>query len=89
MNGNLLLKKFPHQSKHLAWLGVAPQLELGKEQLPIHADLKAAAGARDEAKALYLGFEILDQFCCQAHGPVGVVSNHAVFDANIHDLRFS
>ncbi len=60
------------------------QLQFGEEHLVVHTDFKAASHARDEGDALDLRFEILQQFSHQAHGPVSVVSNRAVFDPNVH-----
>ncbi len=63
---------------------MASKLQFGEEQLVIHGHFKAASHARDEGDALDLWFEILQQFRFQAHGPVCIVSNHAVFDPDVH-----
>jgi hypothetical protein len=63
---------------------VTTGLEFGVDQAIIHADLEAASQGRDEEDALDLRFEIFEQIVYQAHGPVGVVSNRAVFDADLH-----
>jgi hypothetical protein len=52
--------------------------------LIVDADLKLAARRRDESDALDLWLEILYQVSHQAHGPVGVVSNSAIFDLYFH-----
>jgi hypothetical protein len=74
----------PHQLDDLTGLGVAAGFQLGEEQAAIHKDLEAPPAARDQADALDLGLEIPDQVRRQAYGPVCVVSNHAVFNTDIH-----
>ena len=63
---------------------MTPCLELGIDQLVVHTDFKPASQGRYESNILDLRFEILEQFGYQAHGPVGVVSNRAVLDADFH-----
>jgi len=84
----LRAKGFPHQPDHFARLGMAVSFELRINQTIVHADLELAAVRRDQGDALYIGFEALEQFIRQAHGPVGVMSNSAIddFDACHNEL---
>ncbi len=75
---------FSHKPDDFARLGVAPQLQLGEDLLVVQEDLEAASRPGGQGEAFDLGLEILDQVGCQAHGPVGVVSDHAVFNADFH-----
>jgi len=63
---------------------MTPCLEFRINQLIIYADLELAAGGRDKADALDLWLEILQQIGNQAHGPVSVMSNCAIFDPYFH-----
>jgi hypothetical protein len=60
------------------------QLQLRKDELIIDGHLEPAAQGGQEADGLDLRFKILEQFSYQAHGPVSVVSNRTIFDANLH-----
>lgn len=55
-------------------------LEFGVYQLIVHSDLVPAPLRRDEHNILDLRLEILKQFLCQVHGPVGEVSDSAIND---------
>jgi hypothetical protein len=62
-------------------LGVAAQLLLREEQVPVHGDVKHSAGGGDEP---CLGVEFLAQLRRQTGGAGLVVSNDAVSDRDIH-----
>jgi len=57
-------------------------LELGEDQPAVDGHLELAAVRGDQREGLNLGFEGLDQFRCQANGPVGVVSDGTVDDVD-------
>jgi hypothetical protein len=76
----LLLNNLPHQTDHFARFGVTVVLELGIDQTIAYFDLKLASVRWDQGQAFELVLEFLEQFICQAHGPVGVVSYGAVDD---------
>jgi hypothetical protein len=79
----LSFDNFGYQIDHLAGFGVAVGLQLGIDQLPVHADLEAAAIGGDQDHRLDQVLELFEQFASQAHGPVGVVSNRAVDDLDL------
>jgi hypothetical protein len=57
-------------------------LEFGIYQRTVHADLVPASLGRDECNALNLRLIVFEQFVCQAHGPVGVMSDCAIDNGN-------
>lgn len=59
-------------------------LELGIQQGIIDGDLETASIGRNEGDALNLRFEVVQKLICQAHGPVGKVSNCAVSDRDYY-----
>ncbi len=65
---------------------MSPQLQFGEDDLIVRGNFKAASQARNESETLDLWFEVFQQFRCQAHGPVSVVSNRAIFDPDVHHL---
>ena len=67
-----------NKTQHLACLSMTFGLELGVDQLSVHADLEAATVRRNKGYTFDYVLIILKQFACQAHGPVSVVSNSAI-----------
>jgi len=57
-------------------------LKFGVYQRIVYSNLKPTTLGGDECNALDVRLVIIEQFVCQAHGPVGVVSDYAVFDGN-------
>ena len=57
-------------------------LEFGVYQLIVDGDLVTASIRRGECNPLDLRLEVFEQFICQAHGPVGVVSDSAIDDGD-------
>jgi len=76
-----------HQPQHLARLGVAAVLLLGKDLAPVHFHLKHAAGGLDQldVRVRVQGAD----FGRQTGGPGLVVSDDAVFDRDAHALKLS
>ncbi len=60
------------------------RLELGIKKRVVNAHLKPAAIGRDKGNTLNFRFNMIQQFVCQAHGPVGKVSDSAVNDRNFN-----
>ena len=56
------------------------QLQLRKDQIAIDGHFKATTIRRDERDRLDHMLVILHQLVCQAHGPIGIVSDRAVND---------
>jgi hypothetical protein len=63
---------------------MAAGLELGVNQLVVHADLEPASTGWNKRHAFNLRFEISEQVIRQAHGPVGVMSDCTVDDLDFH-----
>jgi hypothetical protein len=82
-NFGLLFNDFSHQPNHLARFRVTVSLELGIDQLIVYLDLEPASVRRDQGQDPDLILELFEQVVCQAHGPVGVVSNRTVDDFDI------
>ena len=80
---HLSFNDFAHQAHHLAWLGMTLGLKLRVDQLAVYGDLEAALVGWDERNGLDQVLEMLEQFSCQAHGPVSVVSDRTVYDLNL------
>jgi len=57
-------------------------LEFGVYQLIVHGDFVSASLGRDECDTLNLRLKAFEQFVCQAHGPVGEMSDSAINDGN-------
>ncbi len=51
--------------------------------MSVHADLEAASVRWDQRYRFDQVLELLEQVICQAHGPVGVVSDSAVNDLDL------
>jgi hypothetical protein len=65
---------------------VTSGLEFGVYQFIIHADFVPASLGRNESDTLDFRLDIFEKLVCQAYGPVGVVSNCAVDDGNLHQV---
>jgi hypothetical protein len=61
-------------------------LELGINELIIHADLVSASLRWDEHDTLNILLKGLEQFICQANGPVSVMSDCAINDGNFYHV---
>ena len=81
---HFLFGDFFDQPDHFTRFGVTPGLEFGKNKLPVYADLVTASTGRNQRYAFNLRFKIFEQIICQAHGPVGIVSNRAINDLDFH-----
>jgi len=57
-------------------------LKFGVYQFIVHGDLVPASFGRDECNTLNFRLDVLEQFVCQAYGPVSVVSDCAIDDGN-------
>ena len=68
------------QADDLAGLRMPVGLQLGVHQPIVDGHFKATAIRRNERDPLDQVLEMLEQLTCQAHGPVGVVSDRAVDD---------
>lgn len=80
----LLFYNLPHQPQHFARFGVTVGLEFGIDQPVVHTDLELASIRRYQGQALEVVLKFFEQFICQAHGPVGVVSYSAVDDFDVY-----
>ncbi len=78
----MIFDHFMDKTQHLAGLGMTLGLQFRVDQFPVHADLEAASVRGNEGYTFDLRLIILEQVTCQAHGPVGVVSNRAIDDFN-------
>ncbi len=74
------------QVRDLPWFHVASSLELGVDQLAIHGHFETATFRGDQPDGLNIPFEFFGQFGHQTDGPLGVVSDYAVLDADVHDV---
>lgn len=68
------------QPQHFAVFGVAVYSMLGEDEIAVHEHIKDAGRAWNESQFLDDVLVVLDKVCCRAHGAVGVVSGHAVFN---------
>lgn len=59
-------------------------LEFGIHQVLVHFDLEFAAIRRDQGQVPDVVLEFFQDFICQAHGPVGIMSNSAVDDFDVY-----
>ena len=59
-------------------------IQLGEDEFAIYADLKTATAGGDQRDGLDLRFKTLQQFSCQANGPVSIASNGAVNNLDLH-----
>ena len=57
-------------------------LELGICQGIVYLDLKFATVRWDECQGFDFRLELLEQICCQAHGPVSVMSDCTIRDVD-------
>ena len=57
---------------------MSPGLEFGVNQLAIHAHFETAPIRGQERQGFNFWFELFQQFACQAHGPVSVMSDCAI-----------
>ncbi len=80
----LLFDDLTHQINHLARFGVTVGLEFGIDQRFVHLDLEPASVRRDQGQVPDVVLELFEQFVCQTHGPVSVVSNSAVDDFDVY-----
>ncbi len=80
----LPLERLTHQPNDFAGFGVTVGLEFGIDQFITHFNLEFAGVRRRQYKIPDIEFKVFQQIGCQAHGPVGVVSNCAVDDFNIN-----
>jgi hypothetical protein len=53
-------------------------LKFGVYQLIIYGYLEPAPFGRDESNTFNSQFVVVEKLVCQAHGPVGIVSNNAI-----------
>ncbi len=58
-------------------------LQLGVDELSVYLDLEPSAVRRDQHEPFDHVFKLLEELTCQAHGPVGVVSDRAVHDLDL------
>ena len=80
----LLFDDLTHQIDNLARFGVTVGLEFGIDQRFVHLDLEPASVRGNQGQVLDVVLELFEQFVCQAHGPVGVVSNSAIDDFDVY-----
>jgi hypothetical protein len=59
-------------------------LQLRVDQLTVYCHLKASTLRRDEPDRLNIPLELLGEFGHQTDGSLGVVSDHTVFDTDVH-----
>lgn len=79
------------ESRHLAWLCMSPYRFLAEEDGVIGQHLEASSAGRNQFQGADRWGEEFEQFARQTEGARGVVSHHAVFDAEIelfHDTSF-
>jgi hypothetical protein len=57
---------------------------LGVEQPSVHRHFKCAAGRRDKLDLLDPRLKRLQQFRCQTGSELGIVSNCAILDGDVH-----
>jgi hypothetical protein len=84
-----LFGDFFDQPDNFIRLGVTPGLEFGKNKLPVYADLVTASTGWYQRYAFNLRFKNFEQIICQAHGPVGIVSNRTINDLDFHHNAIS
>ena len=77
-----------NKTQHLACFGMTFGLDFGIDQLSVHADLEAATVRRNEGYAFDYVLIILEQFACQAHGPVSVMSDRAINDLDFEHYYY-
>jgi hypothetical protein len=82
--GSLLPGEFLDQPNDFTGFGVAAGVKLGKDQPVIYADLVTATARGHKRDTFNLRLEIYEQILHQAHGPVGIVSNRAINDLDLH-----
>lgn len=71
------------QADHLTGLDMPLGLQLREKKPAVNGNLKASAIRGDQGDRLDHMLELLQKLTCQAHGPVGVVSDCAVDDLDL------
>jgi hypothetical protein len=71
-----------HQAQDLAWLSMTPGIELRVDQLLIYCNFESTSVRRNQGDGFDRILKLLEQFGCQADGPVGIVSDRAIDDFN-------
>jgi hypothetical protein len=59
--------------------------QFGVDKLIVDCDLKAAAIGGQQGEGIEPGFKFLQEIDCQTGSLVGVRSNHAILDADLHN----
>jgi hypothetical protein len=72
----------------LAWLGVATERQLAKDQRITDGDFKPSAGRWDQGDRFNLVAELAEEFVRQTDGARGVFSLHAVLDAHFYFVHW-
>jgi len=78
------LDEFPYQGFHFPRLGVPPVAVLGVHQFAVHFHFKCSPGGGDQRQFLDARLKGSQQFRCQTGSFLGVVSNRAVFNGDVH-----
>lgn len=68
---------------------MAAGLQLGVDQLAVHAHLEATSIRRHEGKRFDIRLKLLKQFGCQTGSPIQVMSNRTVDQFNSQQHRSS
>jgi hypothetical protein len=76
--------KFADQILHLPGAGEAAVGKLGVNQVTIHRHLKTAAIRGQQGEGFQAGFEIFEDLGCQTGSFIGIRSDHAVLDGDLH-----
>ena len=75
---------FFNQPDDFAGLRVAVGIELGVYQFIVQFDFKPSPIRGDQGDGLNFWFKLVQEFLCQAHGSVGVMSDHAIGDRDLY-----
>ncbi len=67
------------QTHHLAGFGMPFGRKLRIYQLPVYTDFEPAAIRRNEFDSFDQMFKLFKQLIRQAHGPVGIMSDSAIY----------
>ena len=81
---HLAFDDLSHQPQHLTRFGVTMSLEFGINQFVSNCDLEPASVRGNQGQVPDIVLELFQQFRCQAHGPVGVMSYSAVNDFDVY-----
>jgi hypothetical protein len=76
--------KFADQILHLPGTGEAAVGKFGVDKVAIHRHLEAAAIRGQQGEGFQAGFEILEDLGCQTGSFIGIRSDHAVLDGDLH-----